>query len=222
MGIQIDKTGMFADPADVERSRVEFQASSYARLPKFFGPRFLDCILDLSERGHWKPINRKGFDSCLELSPGSALDVLYFVINWPNVLDIVHRITGCGPFSWFDGHVYRMAPDAGHHDEWHTDNTNGRLVAMSVNLSLHEYEGGLLQIRGRGAPHTLCEVANVGLGDALLFRISENLVHRVTEVHGTSPKTAFAGWFYATQPSLLHRLHDQSAAQTLVSIKRNH
>lgn len=41
----------------------------------------------------------------------------------------------------------------------------------------------------------LQEVRNTGFGDALLFRISENLVHRVQGVTGEHPKIAFAGWF---------------------------
>jgi hypothetical protein len=41
----------------------------------------------------------------------------------------------------------------------------------------------------------LAEIANTGWGDAMLFRTSKQLQHRVTDVVGNEPKTAFAGWF---------------------------
>ena len=99
-----------------------------------------------------------------------------------------------------------MSPDAGHYDAWHTDNADGRLAVLSINLSPRGYQGGLLQMRERGSEQVITEIANTGIGDALLFRISENLLHRVTGVEGAEPKTAFAGWFSATAPSFADRL----------------
>lgn len=46
-----------------------------------------------------------------------------------------------------------------------------------------------------GSEEILREVHNTGFGDALLFRISEKLTHRVQDVTGDNPKIAFAGWF---------------------------
>jgi hypothetical protein len=66
---------------------------------------------------------------------------------------------------------------------------------MSLNLSLKAYAGGALQMKLRDSDEIIQEIHNVGFGDALLFRISKQLIHRVQEVTGDIPKTAFAGWF---------------------------
>ena len=66
---------------------------------------------------------------------------------------------------------------------------------MSVNLSGQPYGGGVFQLRRTADERLLGEVHNLGLGDAILFRLSPQLQHRVTDVTGEHPKTAFAGWF---------------------------
>ena len=68
---------------------------------------------------------------------------------------------------------------------------------MSVNLSPKPYAGGILQLREARSEEILAEIANTGLGDALFFRISPELKHRVSPVEGIVPKTAYAGWFQA-------------------------
>jgi hypothetical protein len=72
-----------------------------------------------------------------------------------------------------------------------------RLITMSVNLSPKPYAGGILQLREERSEEILAEIANTGLGDALFFRISPELKHRVSPVEGVLPKTAYAGWFQA-------------------------
>lgn len=102
--------------------------------------------------------------------------------------------------------MYRFIPNSGHHDTWHDDCSAGREVGMSINLSEKGYEGGIFELRERQSKRILLRMANTGLGDATLFRISSDLAHQVTEVTGETPKTAFAGWFQSGQPDLLGRL----------------
>jgi len=77
-----------------------------------------------------------------------------------------------------------------------------RLIGLSVNLGMQSYDGGVFQLSERHSKDILCEVANTGSGDGILFRIADNLTHRVTTVEGTAPKTAFAGWFHS-EPEFL-------------------
>ena len=93
------------------------------------------------------------------------------------------------------GRVYRMIPGSGHYDSWHSDMIGHRMIGMSINLSPEPYSGGVFQLRERDSEQILYEVANTGLGDAILFRLADHLQHRITDVDGTIPKTAFAGWF---------------------------
>jgi hypothetical protein len=204
--IQLKKNGVISDRADVERLRAEFREKDCVRLRGLLEPQLAEFVLSAIARSKWDARARNGFDSEYVLEPGLVLDVFHFVANAPKFLEVVQEITGCGPFTWFGGRVYRMAPDVGHYDSWHTDNVDSRLIAMSVNLSPRGFRGGLFQMRRRHSDELLVEVANTGLGDAVLFRVSEDLVHRVTEIQGGEPRTAFVGWFDASSLSFASRL----------------
>ena len=221
MTIQVSRAGVIADADEVDRRRAEFNEKGCVVLPRLFEPGFLSYVTDRVKQGQWGKLERDGFDS-LDVLGGAAVDLVHFVGNWPGFLQLAHGITGRGPFNWFEGWIYRMVPNAGHHDEWHSDLEEGRVVAMSVNLSHEGYEGGLFQLRKRGTTQMIAEVANTGPGDALFFRISDNLLHRVTEVDGVMPKTAFAGWFHATGPTWVERLRALPPGTGNTSIESNH
>jgi hypothetical protein len=121
--------------------------------------------------------------------------------------------------------VYRVAPGYGHYDSWHDDIVGDRMVAMSVNLSTEIYSGGLLQIREKQSKRIVQEVANVGFGDGVVFRLDDSLQHRITDIKGEVPKTAFAGWFQS-RPDFLTLLAENStlAANSRTGLRegRNH
>ena len=81
---------------------------------------------------------------------------------------------------------------------------------MSINLSSEIYSGGVLQIRDCPSQRIVHEVANVGFGDGVVFRLNDSLEHRITDVEGSVPKTAFAGWF-RSQPNVFSLLKTQLA-----------
>ena len=56
---------------------------------------------------------------------------------------------------------------------------------MSLNLSRTTFRGGLFMLRDAGSKRVLAwPVANTGPGDALVFRISPNLNHRISDLEG--------------------------------------
>lgn len=83
------------------------------------------------------------------------------------------------------------------------------MIAMSLNLSAEVYSGAILQIRDARSKWLLHEVANAGFGGAIVFRLADYLEHPDTEVEGTYPKTAFAGWFQS-QPDFLFVLKENA------------
>jgi hypothetical protein len=83
---------------------------------------------------------------------------------------------------------------------------HGRRVALSINLSGQPFEGGELLLRDAASEQVLAEIGNRAEGDAVLFRVHEDLEHRVLPVAGEVPRTAFAGWFTAG-PGLAEQLH---------------
>src|SRR5262249_32806614 len=131
-----------------------------------------------------------------------VLSLLHLLTNDPGLFQTIQQITGCGPIGCFTGRVYRMVPGEDHYDSWHNDMVEDRMVAMSIKLSSELYLGGILQIRDRRSQRIVHEVANLGLGDGIVFRLDHSLQHRITNVEGTVPKTAFAGWF-RSQPDFL-------------------
>ena len=95
-----------------------------------------------------------------------------------------------------------LVPGTAHHDSWHSDMDGNRMIAMSVNLTPKPYDGGVLQIRRSDSEEIVHEEPAPDPGDAVIFRLAEELRHRVTSVQGEVPRTAFAGWFKSS-PTLL-------------------
>jgi hypothetical protein len=83
----------------------------------------------------------------------------------------------------------------------------GRRIGMSINLTEDEFQGGAFELRRAAVDAAEWSIANTGPGDAILFRIDDNLRHRVTAVEGTVPRIAYAGWFQGG-PGLLSLLKD--------------
>ena len=166
-------------------------------LPQFLEPNLLDSLRRQLDEADFVDRTHEGIGTELCLPPGPLSGILELLVNDQALFEVVEALTGCEAIGCFEGRVYRMVPGEGHYDSWHGDLGHDRLVAMSVNLGAEEYRGGLLQIRRVDAPEIEHEVANVGPGDAILFRIAPGLAHRVTEVEGSVAKTAYAGWFRA-------------------------
>ena len=197
--VQLTRSGvaLFGSTRDLERLRREFDRYHCIRLPQLLEPELWTWIQRLIPRSRFRALLQLQGD-CKELCMARedpVLAILDFLANDPRLFGLIRQMTGCGPIARFAGRVYRMVPGKGHTDAWHDDVGNYYLVAMSVNLSPGIYRGGILQIRDKRSKRILSEVANTGFGDAVLFKLSEDLEHRLTDVEGPSSKTAYAGWF---------------------------
>jgi hypothetical protein len=204
--IQLQKSKVIADPEDVERWKLEFRERHCVVLPRLLDVPLLDFLVERLERGRWIDNVNEDVGREIVLFDARATGLLHFGMNAPFFLKAVQEITGCGPLTRFEGRVYRFIPNSGHHAEWHSDSGNG-LIGMSLNLSQRAFQGGLFQLRDVQTKRVLAEIANTGWGNAMLFRISKHLQHRVTEVIGEQSKTAFAGWFKSGFPNLFWEIH---------------
>jgi hypothetical protein len=192
--IQIQPSGLVLR-GSLDPLRDEFARNHHVRLPNFVEPRLLGLVLHHVEQGRFvdRSHGRIGTEECL--LPGTATGILQLVFNDSSLLRVISAIADCGELRCFDGRVYRMTPGAGHYDSWHSDAGKDRRIGISVNLSREPYEGGCLEIRPASETEATQAVANPGLGDAVMFRISPDLRHRVTSIAGSRPRTAYAGWF---------------------------
>jgi hypothetical protein len=140
-----------------------------------------------------------GVEECME---ENSLDgLLHLALNDLKLFQKLEHLTGCATIGSFRGRMYRFMPDQDHYDSWHSDiapEDNSRVLALSINFNDAPYSGGALQIRECESEKIVAEVENSTCGDAVLFRLREDLEHRVTPVTGEVPRTVFAGWFKTT------------------------
>ncbi len=180
---------------DVAALRREFDRVHCIRIRQFLSADLLQFVQEGIARAEFQERDHSGIGIEQCMVENEAIGVLHLLINDPHVLELLRQITGCESIDGFSGRVYRMVPASGHFDSWHTDLTGTRMVGMSLNLSRGAYKGGLFQLRAMPSKQMLVEIANTGEGDAIFFRIREDLAHRVSDVEGEVAKTAFAGWF---------------------------
>jgi hypothetical protein len=204
--IRVGKSGVDSYGLDerLDDLRGQFEREHYVRLPGLLDPGLLSFLQNQIDRGEFYERVHEGIQSNKELCmrQNGAYGALLLFMNDERLFQLIQTITKCGSIGCFEGRVYRIIPGKGHHDAWHSDIAEDRLVGLSINLSTEVYAGGTLQIREKASEKIVGEVLNTGAGDAIIFRIAPHLQHRITEVSGNAEKTAFAGWFRA-KPSFL-------------------
>lgn len=195
--VQLTRAGAVcaASAFDLKRLRGQFDRLHCILLPSLLEPGLLHIIERQIEGATFNHRVHEGIGAELCMADDVASHLLHFLVNDPQLFKTIRRITGCGRIGCFSGRVYRMLPGSHHFDSWHDDLFDHRMIGMSINLSTWVYSGGIFQIRNLRSPHMVHEVTNVSLADAIIFRLSPQLQHRVTRVEGSVPKTAFAGWF---------------------------
>jgi hypothetical protein len=193
----------------------EFDCCHCVRVPRLLDPDLLTELQERVERSAFVERVHEGIDANSELclDDDAVSGVLQFLFNGRELFRFVQSIAGCERIGCFAGRVYRVVPGAGHHDAWHDDLGEHRMIAMSVNLG-GDYQGGVLQIRERKTRRVCHEVANTGPGDAIVFRLDPRLQHRITDVEGTTAKTAYAGWF-RSQPDFAAVVNQKIAVSSM-------
>jgi len=175
--------------------RAEFQRNGCLKLSGLVDPTLLRQLQSALDRSEFYERAHEGIGVELCAAPGALTSALEFMLNDPILFGLIADLTGCSAIGCFEGRVYRLSPATGHHDSWHDDVGEDRLVAMSINLGREPFEGGLLQIRRADSPVIVRAVANPTPGDAVIFQIDPAYRHRVGPLTGAVPRTACAGWF---------------------------
>jgi hypothetical protein len=192
---------------DLDSLRDRFATNHYVVLEKLLEPALLAKVQRQMERAPWRSSSHGKFGTELRLDDPVTVHLLSFLLNSPKFLNVVRTITGYPQISDFTGRVYRLTAGPQHQFSWHSDTKERRRqVGFSLNLSTDVFSGGTFELRDRLTLAPLAHVNNTGLGDALLFRISDDLQHRVTEVVNAVAKTACAGWFHVGGESFFAEL----------------
>lgn len=194
--MQLAASGITGPPHDdvVERLAREFEANDVVVLPSFLDAEFVSLAHRLLEETPMESREHPGVGHELGTSSGTLMSALFFATNDARLHRVVEQITGTAPLEYFQGRIYRLV-EVGTYDSWHSDCSGARRIGMSINLSPEPYEGGTLEMMDVGRSPTARVIPNLSPGGAILFRIADRLRHRVTNVVGPRPKTAYAGWF---------------------------
>lgn len=210
--LQIGRTGLRLGPKNSSRRIAElqkqFRAHDHVILPEFIAADLLPLIQRQLRRLRFtssvylfSPLHDTADAAPSRISEfvghGPISDGLAFLLNDPNLLAILQRLSRSPKLASFHGRLYKMAAKTGNRFDWHTDDHSGRRLAISINLSPRRFMGGELQIEQSGGQGVI-EVRNANPGDAIVFRGERP--HRVLPVKGKNKKLALAGWFYAAQP----------------------
>lgn len=183
-----------------QRARTEFADRHCVVLPGLVEADVLRSLQEGLDHGEfYERTNQEKLGTELTFKPDRTSVLLELLVNDDTFLRWIRQTTGYSEIQSFRGRVYRLIARSGHQYAWHDDVGRGRLVAMSINLSREAYKGGVLQIRDTTSERLVHRVANLGFGDAVIFRICPHLCHRVTAVRGATAKTAYAGWFLSEQ-----------------------
>jgi hypothetical protein len=207
--ITIDRKGLNTSLSDSELNQLQlnFQKKHFVRFPNIISQDLLEDIYSQMMTAEWEDRIHHGIGIEVCLADPGIVALLNFLFNDQEFFRLIQKITGCGFIGCFQGRVYRLIAGAGHYDSWHTDFGDDRLLALSLNLGKEPCTGGVLEIQSHQSEGPPIDVPNPNFGHAVLFRLSDQLKHRVTNVVGKISKTAFAGWFKST-PDLWSTLNE--------------
>jgi hypothetical protein len=116
------------------------------------------------------------------------------IFNETVFFEFIQKITENKKIDNFKGRIHRSVGLQNHEIDWHGDNSDNRLLAMTISLGKDTYTGGFLQIREKVSKKKLSEFGQLNAGDAVIFQISPDLEHRLTKVE-TGSRTVGVGWF---------------------------
>ena len=211
------RVGLVGSPQDLRSLHAAFGHHQCVRLPRVLSGPLLERIQHYIDEGEFSLRDYPGIPRELSMEQGKAVELLLFLINDPQLFELVRTITGCKRIGRFDGGIYRRMPGPEHRDPWHGEIFGHGMVQMSIDLSTQPYVGGVLELRDRYSHEVLQPEISTDPGDAVLVRYAPFLQHRVTAVEGYSPRTFLAGRFMLSKSGAESKLARLGSAARLRS-----
>lgn len=195
---------MVANNTFIDNTRIESYREEYVRTNCIFLPGFLPQaalnyllkkISNIQFQTKFEMDDRNKFGKLLLVPQNDPLLIIFqLLMNNTGLFSVLEEITGCEPIGNFMGRIHRSEEGEQHGIEWHSDNSDNRLLAMSLGLGTSDYTGGKLQVREKGSDQTIREFGQLNAGDAIIFKIAPVLQHRLTVLE-TGQRTVGVGWF---------------------------
>ncbi len=189
----------FIDESKIESYKDEFTATNCIFVPGFLSGSVLDNILkklrDTTFETKFETESSQKFGKVLFVPlQNPVIFTFHLLLNNRDLFSVLEEITGCAEIGNFMGRIHRSLGGEDHAIDWHADTSDNRLLAMTLCLGTDQYTGGKLQLREADSEHIIREFGQLNAGDAILFKISPGLKHRLTIVE-TGCRTVGVGWF---------------------------
>lgn len=186
----------------IEDYKTEYQNTHCVFLPSFIEQTALNNLIDRLEQTEFYTKSEKDehtgeFGKVLYMPSDNPVPFMFHMLmNDRELFKHLEEITGCNHIGNFTGRIHRSEGGEQHQIEWHGDNSDTRLLAMTINLGRTRYTGAKFQIRKKGEREVIREFGQTEPGDAFIFQIHPNLQHRLSLVE-TGTRTVGVGWFRA-------------------------
>lgn len=192
------RTEVMASPVDY---RDEFARRGSLYLTNFLTPDMLGTVRRICRAATFVPKATALLGSMEVEWPRRAGLAVSIALSQPTLLRWLEEATGCGPIERADGRIAQGRPGQPHQLDWHDDQVDPtRRLAITINLTEDDYEGGLFALRSRESGLILTSHRHDRLGAALIFEVSDRFEHRILPVTAGGPRRVYTGWFYAPAP----------------------
>jgi Rps23 Pro-64 3,4-dihydroxylase Tpa1-like proline 4-hydroxylase len=168
-----------------------------ARLPCVFQPDFSELMRSICDAASLVEEKVEGVGKRWIEPLDRVGKVLSHVLSDQGVLAWVGEVGDRGTVSHVSGKLASYSAENSSFLDWHDDNFEGRRIAIVIDLSEHAFEGGEFEMRMRGASDPHFRHRLQGFGTGLIFRVAEDVEHRLLPVTAGGPRRTFAGWFFS-------------------------
>jgi hypothetical protein len=183
----------------IEHYQAEYRKNHCIFLPGFIAKAPLKNLLDKLEQTKFETKyemeEENKFGKVLFVpQKAPVIFTFHLLLNNPKLFSVLQKITECEPIGNFVGRIHRSNEGERHEIDWHGDNSDNRLLAITLSLGTERYIGAQFQMRKTGSSIIDYEFGQLEAGDALIFKISPDLQHRLAPLE-KGRRTVGVGWF---------------------------
>lgn len=198
------KSGPVINLSDKELEELifHFEKNHFFRMNRILDENLLQNLmslinkLDFEETSYGHDYNIKGLE--VRAKDSLILRKINFLFQNKETFRFIEKLTGCSEIYYATTRIYNIRPNTDDHLDWHEDDSvPNRKIALRINLTEGDFEGGNFQLRTIGNQKYLADLSNFKFGEACFFRIKlKSLEHRVLPVKGDKVRKTLLIWFY--------------------------
>ncbi|MFM7022556.1 MAG: 2OG-Fe(II) oxygenase [Flavobacteriales bacterium] len=181
----------------IEQYRKEFSESKCIFIPDLIEKSFLkELLLKIDKASFYEKeeADEYKFGKVLFVPQNEpSVFILNLLLNDRKLFSMLEKITACRSIKDFVGRIHRSEGEQ-HGINWHGDNFNDRLLAITLGLGNDKYGGAEFQLREKGSEKLLGEFGQLEAGNAIIFQIAPHLEHRLAPIK-KGRRTVGVGWF---------------------------